>query len=159
MSDFTKEELEFLKSEMGYRARYAPEENTEEEEVLYKSIDDKLTGMIKEFDAPAIIKEFIPLIEVNYGLGYYVDERHWRITIMPDGKDNGRERVEVEHNSINDMVYVYGYGKKTNINYVCKSDIDEVLYCVLTVIDQFRKDNKWTWKMPCEMRKENETNN
>ena len=39
---FTKEELEFIQKEMEFRAKYAPEENTLKENVLYFNIDYKL---------------------------------------------------------------------------------------------------------------------
>ena len=42
MSNFTIQELEFIKSELKYRANYAPEENTEEQNILYNSIDRKI---------------------------------------------------------------------------------------------------------------------
>ena len=40
--ELTQEELEFIKSELGYRYRFTPEENTEKEVELYNSIDRKI---------------------------------------------------------------------------------------------------------------------
>ena len=48
MSNFTIEELEFIKSELKFRSIYAPEENTEEENILYNSIDKKITELLKQ---------------------------------------------------------------------------------------------------------------
>ena len=44
----SKEELEFIKSELGYRYRFAPEENTEKEVELYNSIDRKITKLLNQ---------------------------------------------------------------------------------------------------------------
>ena len=46
--ELTQEELEFIKSELGYRYRFAPEENTEKEVELYNSIDRKILIKQKE---------------------------------------------------------------------------------------------------------------
>ncbi len=50
MSNFTIQELEFIKSELKYRANYAPEENTEEQNILYNSIDRKITVIIEQLN-------------------------------------------------------------------------------------------------------------
>tara|TARA_B100000963_G_scaffold294943_1_gene265716 strand:+ start:142 stop:459 length:318 start_codon:yes stop_codon:yes gene_type:complete len=50
MSSFTIQELEFIKSELKYRANYAPEENTEEQNRLYNSIDMKITVIIEQIN-------------------------------------------------------------------------------------------------------------
>lgn len=50
MSNFTIQELEFIKSELKYCANFAPEENTEEENILYNSIDRKITVIIEQLN-------------------------------------------------------------------------------------------------------------
>ena len=46
--ELTQEELEFIKSELGYRYRFALEENTEKEVELYNSIDRKITKLLNQ---------------------------------------------------------------------------------------------------------------
>ena len=46
--EISREELEFIKSELGYRYRFAPEENTEKEVELYNSIDRKITKLLNQ---------------------------------------------------------------------------------------------------------------
>ena len=46
--ELTQEELEFIKSELGCRYRFAPEENTEKEVELYNSIDRKITKLLNQ---------------------------------------------------------------------------------------------------------------
>ena len=44
--ELTQEELEFIKSELGYRYIYLPEENTSKEVILYNSINRKITKLL-----------------------------------------------------------------------------------------------------------------
>ena len=46
--ELTQEELEFIKSELGWKYRFAPEENTEKEVELYNSIDRKITKLLNQ---------------------------------------------------------------------------------------------------------------
>tara|TARA_R110000824_G_scaffold239102_1_gene427849 strand:+ start:419 stop:586 length:168 start_codon:yes stop_codon:yes gene_type:complete len=46
--ELTQEELEFIKSELGYRYSFAPEENTRKEVILYNSINRKITKLLNQ---------------------------------------------------------------------------------------------------------------
>lgn len=50
MSNFTIQELKFIKSELKHCANFAPEENTEEQNILYNSIDRKITVIIEQLN-------------------------------------------------------------------------------------------------------------
>ena len=50
MSNFTIQELKFIKSELKYCANFAPEENTEQQNILYNSIDRKITVIIEQLN-------------------------------------------------------------------------------------------------------------
>jgi hypothetical protein len=102
-----------------------------------------------------LIYEFIPNIKINFDLDFYHDSEYGRLYVYPDGKKNQRESILIEYNEYADMVYYSGHGDKTSVNYVCKPTLDEMLYCLITVVSKFRDDNGWTWKMPCETRCEN----
>tara|TARA_R110000764_G_C10800341_1_gene358865 strand:+ start:123 stop:287 length:165 start_codon:yes stop_codon:yes gene_type:complete len=46
--ELTQEELEFIKSELGYRYSFAPEENTVKEVELHNSIVRKITKLLNQ---------------------------------------------------------------------------------------------------------------
>jgi len=99
-----------------------------------------------------MLKVFMEDSKLNFGLDCSLDEEHQRLYLYPDGIDNQKESIILEYNQYAKMIYVSGHGDNTSINYVCKPTQDEVNYCLMTVISKFRKDNDWTWEMPCETR-------
>jgi hypothetical protein len=96
--------------------------------------------------------------KINFGLDSSLDDVYGRLYIYPDGIKNQRESITVEYNHIAEMIYISGHGENTSVNYVCKPTQEEVTYCLMTVIDKFRKDNEWTWEMPCEIRYKEQNN-
>lgn len=118
----------------------------------FKELTEKEKDFTKELER---IKELSELVRVNFGLEYHVDDVYAHLYIYPVGIKNQREQIYIFYSEESDMYHVNGHGDKTNINYVCGSTEDEILYCILSTIDKFRKDNGWTWEMPCELRLKN----
>ena len=99
-----------------------------------------------------MLKVFLEDSNLNFGLDSHLDEEYGRLYLYPDGVDNQRECITVEYNKYAEMIYVSGHGEITSATYVCKPTQDEVIHCLMTVINIFRKDNEWTYEMPCEER-------
>ncbi len=101
------------------------------------------------------IYEFIPNIKINFDLDFHHDENYGRLYVYPAGINNPRECIMIEYNQYGDNIHISGYGEKTSAHYVCKPTLDEMMYCLMTVVSKFRENNGWIWKMPCETRFEN----
>jgi hypothetical protein len=140
------------------------------EKQLHKNIEEMYgKEMLEQFKSNVEDKEskdqevemlrvFMEDSKLNFGLDYHLDEEYGRLNLYPDGVDNQMENINLKYNQYAKRIYVSGHGDKTSVSYVCKPTQDEVNYCLMTVIDQFRKDNEWTWEMPCEIRYKTQNN-
>ena len=150
MTKEQKEEIEQITKELHEKI----------EKVYGKEILEKFKSDVEDKEEKDNEIEMLKVIsenaELNFALDQYLDENFPRLYIYPDGKKNQRESITVEYNKYSEKLYVSGHGENTSTSFVCNITQEEAFYCILAVINIFRKDNEWDWKMPCETRKKNE---